>query len=395
MNIFKSFEKIKTPSEITISEFENLRSKDLSDKDLSKVPVDILEKADFDTTTKWPSKENLPTGFSPEQLLEDAKNPGLGIKKLHEQGITGQGIVVAIIDQKLDINHEEYRDAVIDYTEYGKATEESISMHGPAVASLLVGKNCGVAPGAKLVYKATPSTGRDFHFGAQALNDIIEKNQNAQSNEKIRIVSCSIGYRTEVPEPGLDEWIQTLNKAEKSGIFVVDVNGEQIDIQLNGCGSSENKDNFDSYYPWLNKELTELDKNKELNKLIFEKNTNKILEKLRELAPEKFRNISDFALKEKIEKRINELEKILCIPCDYRTMASSWRKEGQYVYNGKGGLSWAVPYLAGLFALALQIDPSIDQEKLVSIMKESAIINNQGIKIVNPEGIIDLVRERM
>ena len=28
-------------------------------------------------------------------------------------------------------------------------------MDGPAVASLLVGKTCGVAPGAELVYKAT------------------------------------------------------------------------------------------------------------------------------------------------------------------------------------------------------------------------------------------------
>lgn len=386
MNIFKSFEKLKTPSEIVISEFEDLRRKDLSDKNLSKVPVDILEKTDFDTTTKWPSKENLPTDFSPKQLLEEAKNPGLGIKKLHGQGITGQGIVVAIIDQTLDIDHEEYKDAIIDYTEYGKATEESISMHGPAVASLLVGKNCGVAPGAKLVYKAVPSGKRDFHFKTKALNDIIEKNKNSQPNEKIRIISCSVGYVTEIPEPGLDKWIQTLNKAKESGIFVVDVIGNQLNISPKGCGKAKDKDNFNNYYPKLNSDGN-IKEDEELKKLYLEKDINKIIKKLRELTPETFKNISDFALKEKIEKE-------LYIPCDYRTMASSWKEEGQYMYNGSGGISWSIPYLAGLFALALQIDPLINQEKLVSIIKESAIINNQGIKVVNPEGIIDLVRKQ-
>lgn len=393
MNIFKSFEKLKTSSEIVISEFENLRRKDLSDKDLSKVPVDILEKTDFDTTTKWPSKENLPTGFSPEQLLEDAKNPGLGIKKLHEQGITGQGIVVAIIDQTLDIDHEEYKEAIIDYTEYGKAKEESISMHGPAVASLLVGKNCGVAPGAKLVYKAVPSGKRDFHFKTKALNDIIEKNKNAQPNEKIRIISCSVGYVKEIPEPGLDEWIQTLNKAKESGIFVVDVIGNQLNISPKGCGKAKDKDNFNNYYPKLNSDGN-IKEDEELKKLYLEKDINKIIKKLRELNLKKLTNINDSILKEKIEERINELEKTIYIPCDYRTMASSWKEKEQYMYNGSGGISWSVPYLAGLFALALQIDPLIDQEKLVSIIKESAIINNQGIKVVNPEGIIDLVRKQ-
>src|SRR3989338_6001490 len=150
----KNFEEIENKQEQTSAQFEDLRGKNLSTKNLVDVPVDILRTIEFDTETIWPEKEKLPKNFNPEKLLEESKNPGLGIKELHEQGITGQGVVVAIIDQKLDIGHPEYKDSVIGYTEYDGAEKEGISMHGPAVTSLLVGKDCGVAPGAKLIYKA-------------------------------------------------------------------------------------------------------------------------------------------------------------------------------------------------------------------------------------------------
>lgn len=104
--------------------------------------------------------------------MEEGKNPGLGIRELHEQGITGKGVRVAIIDQKLLTDHEEYRDKLVSYTEYGSAGKEPPSMHGPAVASLLVGEHCGVAPGVELVYAATPS-GKPFLEFTKALNEIL------------------------------------------------------------------------------------------------------------------------------------------------------------------------------------------------------------------------------
>ena len=64
------------------------------------------------------------------------------------------------------------------------------------------------------------------------------------------------------------------------------------------------------------------------------------------------------------------------------------------MYNGKGGMSWSVPYLAGLFALALQINPNLQKEEIAEIIKKSAVVNNKGLKIVNPEGIIELVKEK-
>ena len=378
MKNFEKFER-KQEWETVVSRFEDFRGKNLSEENFSNVSIDVLQTIEFDTETIWPEKEKLPKNFNPEKLLEESKNPGLGIKELHEQGITGQGVVVAIIDQKLDIGHSEYKDSIIGYTEYNGAEKEEISMHGPAVASLLVGKDCGVAPGAKLVYKAALS-GRSFLSEAQALNDIIEGNKNAPQNEKVRVVSCSIGYMIEKPEPGLNEWIDTLKRAKEEGIFVVDVSGNQIDISFNGGGSPENKNDFEGYLSWLRED---------------EGNIDEILKKIREVKKDDLASISDIDLRKKIEEHLNERKKEIVVPSDYRTMASSWNKEGQYMYNGRGGISWSVPYLAGLFALILQVNPNIKREEIAEIINESAIVNEKGLRIVNPKGIIDLVKERI
>jgi len=51
-----------------------------------------LITADFDTKTIWPTQAELPPGFDPEKVIEEAKDPGLGIKELHQEGIDGRGI---------------------------------------------------------------------------------------------------------------------------------------------------------------------------------------------------------------------------------------------------------------------------------------------------------------
>jgi len=68
-----------------------------------------------------------------EQEIELGKNPGLGIVKLHEKGITGRGVPVAIIDQKLRLTHVEYKDSIARYTEVDDLSGEAVSMHGSGV----------------------------------------------------------------------------------------------------------------------------------------------------------------------------------------------------------------------------------------------------------------------
>ena len=68
----------------------DFRWADLTQLDLSK-SLDLLSMADFDSKTQWPSARMLPKGFSLEKVMELAKDPGLGIRKLHDRGIDGRG----------------------------------------------------------------------------------------------------------------------------------------------------------------------------------------------------------------------------------------------------------------------------------------------------------------
>lgn len=301
----------------------------------------------FDETKRTSEPEEK----TEESLLEAGKNPGLGIRELHNQGIDGRGIRVAIIDQKLLPDHKEYKNALADYSEYGETKDEEVSMHGPAVASLLVGKECGVAPGAELIYKATPS-GRDFEWKAKALMDIVESNRTAEPNKKVRIVSCSIGYDEEKPEPGVDKWIKAIEKAKKDGIVFVDVGadiGDETGLDFIGGGSLD-KENVEDY-----------------DLAIFLKE------------------------KQKTEGLPENITSII-VPSDYRTMAS-WEGEDKYMYEEKGGMSWSVPYLAGVYAMALQVNPDLKQPELEKLIAETAITNKKGLKIINPKGIIEAIKK--
>ena len=66
--------------------------------------------ASFDSQTQWPAANKIPAGFDWRKIMELNKDPGLEVRALHEQGITGKGVSIAIIDQTLLVDHIEYKD---------------------------------------------------------------------------------------------------------------------------------------------------------------------------------------------------------------------------------------------------------------------------------------------
>lgn len=67
----------------------DLRNSDLSRLDLRQ-DLETLLAADFDSRTLWPESESMPSGFDPAAILGLGANPGLGLRSLHAQGITGR-----------------------------------------------------------------------------------------------------------------------------------------------------------------------------------------------------------------------------------------------------------------------------------------------------------------
>src|ERR1044071_4103035 len=78
----------------------DLRSRDLTEINMSTSLADLMY-ADFDSKTQWPGSDKLPIDFDALKIMETGKDPGLGMRALHEQGVTGKGVGIAIIDQTL------------------------------------------------------------------------------------------------------------------------------------------------------------------------------------------------------------------------------------------------------------------------------------------------------
>ena len=284
------------------------------------------------------------------QVMENGKNPGLGIRKLHDKGITGKGVNVAIIDQNLLLDHPEFAGKIAAYYDTGcEQDENSSSMHAPAVTSILVGNTIGVAPDAKVYFAAAPSWKTDSEFYAKGLNWIIEENKKLPVDEKIRVVSVSAAP-SGVGSPFTKNqymWDEAVLAAQKERILVLDCNSIIYPAYYDPTDPddvSKCKGGFPkSEYPYL--------------------------------------------------PHVIQITHI-GVPCSYRTVAEEYRKgEFSYQYTGQGGLSWGIPYAAGVLALGWQVNPSLDKDKIVQILFDTCTKANDGSNIINPVAFIDAVEK--
>jgi subtilisin family serine protease len=301
----------------------DLRSYDLSVLDL-RSSLDALMFADFDDRTVWPLADRMPPNYDWQRIMELGKNPGLGIRSLHNQGITGRGVGIAIIDQPLLVDHQEYTDR-LQLSEAIDSSHWEAAMHGAAVASISVGKTIGVAPEADLYFIdgfygkcfETPIT---YHCLAQAVRRILQINAQLPPEGKIRVISIARGYGS--GEEGSDDWKAAMLEAKAAGLLVVSSSIEDVyRFKFHGLGRDPlaDPDQFDSYEPGL----------------WWAKNF--------------YANPQQFTDR-------------LLIPMDSRTTASP-TGNNEYVFYRQGGWSWSIPYIAGVYALAAQVDPTITPDR--------------------------------
>lgn len=299
-----------------------------------------------------------------EQILEEAKNPGLGVRGLHEQGITGEGVNVAIIDQNLMLDHPEYADSIAAYYEadydYWEETEEMGSMHAPAVLSILAGKTIGVAPGAKVYFAAAPSWKMDAAYDADCLYWVIEQNEALPEGEKIRVVSVSADPRRWEDGGGYengDQWAEAVAAAEKAGILVMDCREpEETSFVFPSYCADGPSDDARQYIP----------------------------------------GYPTWDLDPASDKWGSKWAKYIFAPASFRTTAQEYR-EGNYIYThwGVGGVSWSVPYAAGVLALGWQVNPDLDAQVMKDLLFESAWVNEDGCYMIDPPAFIELVKASM
>jgi hypothetical protein len=212
------------------------------------------------------------------------------------------------------VDHIEYKDRVRFYKEIDLDPIEEASMHGAAVASLAAGKSVGVAPEADLYYVAAPQAGRDFERIARCVDELLQVNEGLSADSKIRVISISMGPKPD--EKGYADIMDAIRRADEAGVFVVTCSTEDThSLKFHGLGRAPLSDPDDALtYTagcWW--------------------------DSLPDLLPDR---------------------DTMLVPMDSRTVAAPTGVK-DYRFDRLGGWSWSVPYIAGLYALACQVNPDV------------------------------------
>lgn len=340
----------------------DLRCYDLSSLDLRN-SLDDLMYASFDDRTVWPPSDRMPAHFDWRQIMDHGVNPGLGVQILHQRGITGRHVGIAIIDQPLLIEHAEYYENLRFYEEIEIDDESVATMHGGAVASIAVGQTVGVAPAADLYYMTVKLSEKiygefiyDFQYLARAVRRIIEVNDQLPEDRKIRVITMQIGWGSN--QNGFAEITAAVQDAIDAGLLVISSSiDDSHGFTFHGLGRNPlaNPNVFESFEPgmWWASGF-----------------------------------FSDYH---------NEwYQGRLMVPMDSRTTASPTGVD-EYVFYRQGGWSWAMPYIAGMYALAAQAQPDITPDDFWSTALQTGrtvTLTHQGESIqfgpiLDPVALID------
>jgi len=152
---------------------------------------------------------------------------------------------------------------------------------------------------------------------AKAIRRVLEVNRQLPADRKIRVISISVGWAPS--QAGYADVTAAVEEAEAAGIFVIYSSLEHFKpaLRFHGLGRPPLADPDDPAARDPGFEIL---------------------------------------------RKPGASHDILLVPMDSRTTASP-TGPSDYVFYSQGGWSWCIPYIAGLYALACQVDPDMTPER--------------------------------
>lgn len=325
--------------------------RDLSKCDLTDLDRTAMAGIAYSSSTVFP-KDKMPRDFQPDEFIEFGKDPMLGIKNLHRNGIDGRGVTVAVIDFGFqDKDHIEFKNSNIEVIDLFGDTDTHF--HSDGVLSNLCGQNIGAAPGVKVLhYNTYQGHGDEVDRATYTiLNDILKR---VKSGEKIRVVNISgplLRNNQSLRAKNIVEREKIINEIGAPYLKIVN------ELQTLGCEvvSSER----------FGKDFS----NCEINPT-----TKKFYRPL-------------------WTKNYGWYEERVSFVCGGKVIPEFTSLDG-YKYEPTGCYSWTIPQAVGMYALCLQKNPKLTWDDYAKICKATSVLKN-GVRLANPQAIVFAASNQM
>ncbi len=321
----------------SVSAYDDVRWAYLGALDLS-TPSRLIETLWFSHETVWPPAAKMPAAENPQELLEKAKNPGLGVHAVHGHKIRGDRVKLGIIGYPIHFpGHPDItgRLGTVDSLEYRRTiTLFGEVKRGDAAASVLLGQAGGVAPESRAMrYVEVPWNETDGGVYAKALHALIEH------SKYIRIVVVAAAPQTGGLRANQDAWQQAVDKAEAANMLVVAL--PSLGGWVGPCWyDPDDPENPERCQPGL---------------------------------PDGSIPLADLA-------------DLVLAPAARRTAAMEYdRGHFGFQYCGPGCPEWAVAYCGGVLALGCQAAPELPVRRLKELLYRSAHKTDDGLLIIQPK----------
>ena len=325
-----------------------------------------------DQAVSVPETKEMQKGREVYPTKLDIAHRTLNLDQLHEKGITGQGVTVAVIDSGI-APHPDLKDRIVGFFDlvHQKTEAYDDNKHGTHVSGIIAGNGAnsdglymGAAPQAKLVgIKVLDAEGMG------STSAIIEGIQTAIEHKDelgIKVINLSLGSFPQFPLKD-DLKVQAVNKAIEAGITVVCAVGNS-GPKPHSIGSPANS-------PYVISVGAADDKN------TVERGDDQIAY-FTSRGPTKF----------------DELPKPDVVAPGLNIISASKDETG---YLSMSGTSMASPIVAGSVALLYQVKPDLNPKEIKELLMDTAIPLPppklsplaQGKGMIDPLKAVEKIRE--
>ena len=160
---------------------------------------------------------------------------GLQVTRVSDSALTGRGVRIAVLDSGLDLDHQDFeprRDAITLETLTTGPADQSICIHGTAVAGILCGPatpaegpRYGVAPDCELFFGRVTESGCSYGDA-----DLVEGINWAMANA-CRIANLSLGREVKPRQAPSLVFQEVCNQAAAAGMLIVAAAGNRSERQ--------------------------------------------------------------------------------------------------------------------------------------------------------------------